>query len=60
MRFKFSVLSIWIGLLIFFVGNGGINLNAQQQGGDMEKAAETPKKKVDGLVVYWLNDFEAF
>ncbi len=59
MRFKFSVLSIWIGLLIFFVGNGGINLNAQQQGGDMEKAAETPKKKVDGLVVDWLNDFEA-
>ncbi|HRZ25252.1 MAG TPA: flagellar filament outer layer protein FlaA [Spirochaetota bacterium] len=62
MRFKFSVLSIWIGLLIFFVGNGSIDLNAQQQGGDMEKAAqtaETPKKKVDGLVIDWLNDFES-
>ena len=59
MRFKFTMLSLSIGFLIFFVGNGSINLNAQQQDAEVKKTDEQSKKKQDGLVIDWLNDFEA-
>ncbi len=55
---KAASLSILLGLAVLFVGNGGVLLNAQQA----DPAAGTQqqeKKKQDGLVVDWLDDFEA-
>jgi hypothetical protein len=49
---KTVILSLLIGGLILFVGEGNITLHAQE-------AQPQDKKKQDGLVVDWLNDFEA-
>jgi len=54
---KPAALSIAIGFMVLFFGIGGINLNAQDPGGD-NKGTQN-KKKQDGLVIDWLNDFEA-
>lgn len=57
-----------LGVVVLVFSNGNINLNAQQtdQGGAAatnENTSGTPasssKKKQEGLVVDWLNDFEA-
>ncbi len=50
---KIATLSIMIGAMVLLIGNEKINLNAQ------DTTTETKKKKQDGLVVDWLNDFEA-
>lgn len=49
---RLAALSVSIGLMVLLIGNGSVNLNAQQ---DTTEA----KKRQDGLVVDWLNDFEA-
>ena len=49
---KTVILSLLIGGLILLVGEGNIMLQAQE-------AQPQEKKKQDGLVVDWLNDFEA-
>ncbi|PKL36195.1 MAG: endoflagellar filament sheath protein [Spirochaetae bacterium HGW-Spirochaetae-1] len=54
---KLASLSIFIGALILFFGNGSINVNAQQ--GEPGAGTQKPKTKQDGLVEDWLNDFEA-
>lgn len=54
---KQVTLSLLVFVLALLIGNGGINVNAQQTQG---KTQETQtKKKLDGLIVDWLNDFEA-
>lgn len=49
---RLSALSLAIGIMILFVGNGQINLNAQ------EEKKEVKKEKQDGLMTDWVNDFE--
>lgn len=65
---KFISLSLAIGTIVLFLGNGTINLKAQQGGGDAtkkqadkkdEQQPQQEKKKQEGLMVDWLNDFEA-
>lgn len=50
---KIASLSI-IGVMILFLGNGRIDLNAQDGQNQHQN-----KERQDGLVVDWLNDFEA-
>ncbi len=72
MKRKAKVFSLLlsIGVMVLLVGNGNINLNAQQDAPkDAAKDKQTApaggtdnqaqKKKADGLVTDWLNDFEA-
>jgi len=54
---KIFTLSLLIGLMVLFVGNVGINLNAQDKPGTADKAGKI--KKQDGIIIDWLNDFEA-
>ena len=49
---RLSTLSFAIGIMMLFIGNGKINLNAQ------EKKEEVKKERQDGLVIDWINDFE--
>jgi len=56
---RIAVLSVAICSMILFVGNESMNLNAQQGTTGTETAKVTKKKKQDGLVEDWLNDFEA-
>ncbi len=59
-KFKMAALSFIIGALVLIVGNDGSYLMAQAKAGG-NKAADTKdgkKKKLDGLVLTWLNDFE--
>ncbi|TFH40551.1 MAG: hypothetical protein E4G96_07285, partial [Chrysiogenales bacterium] len=46
---RFSTLSLAIGIMMLVFGNGTMHLTAQEDAG---------KKKQDGLVVDWINDFE--
>jgi hypothetical protein len=49
-----------IGLMILFLGNGSMDLKAQQGNpGTGTQAPQEKKQKQDGLVVDWLNDFES-
>ncbi len=60
-KFKAAALSILIGALVFFIGNGGSDLLAQvDPGAGTNQTAGTgnEKPKLDGLVVDWLDDFE--
>ncbi len=57
---KILTLSIIIGVLVLFLGNGTLELIAQPAAGKKGGGTTTKsKKKQDGLVVDWLNDFEA-
>ena len=57
---KTASLSMLIGLLVLGLGSGSVNLNAQQVNPAAgTEANQTQKKKQEGLVVDWLNDFEA-
>jgi hypothetical protein len=49
-----------IGLMILFLGNGSMDLKAQQGNpGTGTQAPQEKKQRQDGLVVDWLNDFES-
>ncbi len=61
---KLLTLSISFFVIALFVGNVMNKLNAQPKGGETTTTKTTEsdksgKKKQDGLVVDWLNDFEA-
>ncbi|MCP4131646.1 MAG: endoflagellar filament sheath protein [bacterium] len=65
-RVKEAALSVVIGALVVFVGNGGIDLGAQPAGGgtaggttDPATTTTSSKKATDGLIEDWMNDFEA-
>jgi hypothetical protein len=49
---RLSTLSLAIGLTMLFFGSGTINLKAQQE------PKKEEKKKQEGLITDWINDFE--
>jgi hypothetical protein len=55
---RLSTLSVLIGIMALFIGNGAINVRAAQQEAKKESAKEEKKQRQDGLIVDWLNDFE--
>lgn len=58
---RILILSFSIGLIVLFLGNGSLRLNAQPAGTTTGGTTTTTKekKRQDGLVIDWLNDFEA-
>ncbi len=59
-KFKMTALSILIGALVLLIGSDGSNLLAQEAGAGTNQTAGNgnDKKKLDGLVTDWMNDFE--
>jgi hypothetical protein len=55
---RLSTLSVLIGIMALFIGNGANNVRAAQQEAKKESAKEEKKQRQDGLIVDWLNDFE--
>src|SRR4030043_890215 len=49
---RLIILSMAMGIIMLFFGNGTINVKAQ------EEPKKEQKQKQDGLVVDWMNDFE--
>ena len=54
---RLTTLSLVMAIAILFIGNGTINLRAQQEA-KKEPVKEEKKQRQDGLVVDWLSDFE--
>ena len=58
-KLKVAALSILIGTLVLFIGNGASSLLAQDAGtGTNQATGDNTKAKPEGLVTDWLNDFE--
>lgn len=51
-------LLIALSAIALVFSSGNLTLNAQQDANKQDSKQTTPKKKLDGLVVDWLNDFE--
>ncbi len=54
---RIAALLVVIGVAIFLVGNGYVNLRAQDNATETT-TNEPSKKKQSGLIIDWLNDFE--